>query len=296
MLAAAALIAAVTLLLATWVPAHLARARWPMRAPSPALVLWQALGLTAGLLALETCLLVALAPSGDDVVAALRELDLGSPWWSWAAALTGLGVFGRLLWVLVRSAARTMRERRRHRVLLDLLATRNPLLRDTLVVDHDVPVAYCLPGLRSRVVVSRGVLTALDEAELRAVLAHERAHLAQRHDLVVLPFVALGSTFPGLPAVVVAREQVLLLVEVLADDRAARRHDPRALAGALRKVGSQQTPAGGLAVTGSEVLLRVDRLLRPPPPLPRSGVVAVLAAAALLLTLPAAGLVLPLGL
>lgn len=294
MLVAAALLAAATLLLATVVPARLATAAWTMRAPSPALLLWQAIGLSAGLLALETCLLVALAPYGDHIVEALGELDVHAPWWSWTAAVLGLGVFSRLVWVLVRSILRTMRERWRHRVLLDLLATRNPLLRDTLIVDYDVPVAYCLPGLRSRVVVSRGVLTTLDEPELRAVLSHERAHLVQRHDLVVLPFVALGATFPWLPAVRTAREQVLLLVEVLADDRAARKHDPRALARALGKVGSMQIPAGGLGVTGSEVLLRVDRLIAPPPPLPRTAVLAVLSLAGLILALPPVGLVLPL--
>lgn len=294
MLVAAGLVGAVTLLLATVVPARLAEVAWTMRAPSPALLLWQAIGLAAGLLALETCLLVALAPAGSDVLDGLANVEAGSPWWAWLAALIGLAMFVRLLWVLARSTCRTLRERWRHRVLLDLMATRNPLLRDTLVVDYDVPVAYCLPGLRSRVVVSRGVLITLEESELHAVLSHERAHLAQRHDLVVLPFVALVATFPWLPAVRTARNQVLLLVEVLADDRAARRHDRRALASAIGKIGGPQAPAGGLGVTGSEVLLRVDRLLRPPPALSGAARLAVLAGAAVILILPVLGLALPL--
>ena len=52
MLPAAAVQALVLLALAA-VPARLAVAAWPLRAPTPALLLWQALGLTAGLLVLE---------------------------------------------------------------------------------------------------------------------------------------------------------------------------------------------------------------------------------------------------
>lgn len=293
MLAAAGLIAAGTLLLATVVPAVLARAQWPLRAPSPALLLWQALGLAGGLLALEACALVALAPYGDDVPSALADVDSGGTWWSYGAAGLGLVILVRLVHVLLRSTLRTLRERRRHRVMLDLLASRNPLLADTLVVDHDAPVAYCLPGLRSRVVVSRGMLAALEEQELRAVIAHERAHLGQRHDLVILPFIALGATFPWLPAVRTAQEQVLLLVEVLADDRAARRHDARLLASALGKLGSTSAPRGGMGVTGPEAVVRVERLLSPPEPLSAGALLLVLTASAATFALPVIGPFLP---
>ena len=196
--------------------------------------------------------------------------------------------------MLGRATWRTVRSRHRHRVLVDLVATRNPLLRGTHVVDHDVPVAYCLPGLRPRVVLSRGVLAALDEREVRAVLEHELAHVAARHDLVVLPFVALGATFPRLRTVRSAREQVALLVEVLADDRAARRHGGRVLVQALAKVGAGPVPAGALGVGGSSVLVRAERLLHPPPPLPRAALVAALLAGTAVAALPAAGLLLPL--
>lgn len=293
MLPAAAAQALALLALTAAVP-RLACAGWPLRAPSPALLLWQALGLAGGLLGLEVAATVALAPAGRTYGQALRALPVPLPWWAWIAAAVFGAVLLRLVGVLVASTLRTLRERHRHRVLVDLVATRNPLLRGTHVVDHDVPVAYCLPGLRPRVVVSRGVLAALDEQELRAVLDHELAHLAARHDLVVLPFVALGVTFPRLSSVRCAREQVALLVEVLADDRASRRHDGRVLARALCKVGAGQAPRGALGASGSGVLLRADRLLDPPPPLPPAGLAAVLAGVALVLALPVAGLLLPL--
>ncbi len=307
MLPAAAAQALALLLVTVSVP-YLARAAWPLRAPAPALLLWQALGLAGGLLALEVAATVALAPVGDTFGQALSALPMQLTWWAWLSAAVFAAVLLRLLVVFTASTLRTVRDRHRHRVLVDLVATRNPLLRGTHVVDHDLPVAYCLPGLRPRVVVSRGVLAALDEGELRAVLDHELAHVAARHDLVVLPFVALGATFPRLSAVRCAQEQVALLVEVLADDRAVKRHDGRLLASALCKVGAGQAPAGGLGIGGpgtggpgvgglgiggSPVLVRADRLLYPQPPLPLPALAAVLVAVVLVLALPVLGLLLP---
>lgn len=303
MLAAAAVLAVCLLLLASVVPGRLASAAWPARAPSYALVLWQALGLAGGLLAIEVAVTVALAPSGPTHADALRALGdgTGQPWWSWLAWAVAAAVFLRLLTVLVVNAVGTLRARHRHRVLVDLVATRNPLLAGTRVVDHAVPLAYCLPGLRPRVVVSTGVLDLLREDEVRAVLAHESAHVDQRHDLVVLPFVALGATFPRLPAVRTAQAQVALLVEMLADDRAVRAHPPAVLARALCKVGAGgEVPSGGLGIGGrgaggttDGVLARASRLVSPPPPLTAAGRLAVVLAVVAVLLVPVAGVALP---
>ena len=313
MLPAAAGVALALLLLATVVPDRLARAQWPRRAPTSGLLLWQAVGLTAGLLMVEVALTVALAPSGDTHAEALQALldgDGALPWWAVLAAALALALVARLSAVLAVSAVRTLRARHRNRVLVDLVATRNPLLPGTRVVDHDLPLAYCLPGLRPRVVLSRGVLDLLREDEVRAVLAHEAAHVDQRHDLVVLPFVALGTTFPRLRPVRRAQDQVALLVEMLADDRAVREHPRQVLARALYKVGAAGVPSGGLGVSGSVetggpladtaepagagVLLRAQRLVRPPRPLGRPALAAVSLATVLVLALPALGLLLPL--
>lgn len=295
MLLAAAALVLCLLVLALVVPGVLARADWPQRGPAYALLLWQALGLAAGLLAVETALTVALAPAGDTHASALRAWGSASlPWWSYLAALLALVLLTRLLSVLIASTVRTVHARRCNRVLVDLVATRNPLLAQTRVVDHDAPLAYCLPGLRPRVVLSRGVLDLLREEEVHAVLAHERAHVEQRHDLVVLPFVALGATFPRLPAVRQSRQQVALLIEMLADDRAARRHPRDVLARAVYKVGAAQVPAGALGAGGSGVLLRAQRLVSPPPALEPTTRAAVVLASVLVLALPALGLLLPL--
>ena len=294
MLSAAALLAGALLVLTVVVPTRLAAAAWPHRAPTLGVVLWQACGLAGGLVAIELALTVALLPAGDTHARALAGLDVRAlPVWAVVAGALGLALLLRLLVVLLASTGRVVRERRRHRAMVDLLATRNPLLGRTSVLDHDLPVAYCLPGLRPRVVLSRGAVAVLSEDELRAVLAHEGAHLDQRHDLVVLPFVALGATFPRLRCVRSARTAVAQLVEELADDRAARAHDRAALARALWKVGSGQVPPGALSAGGDDVLARARRLLEPARPLPGRARLAVLGAAAVVASVPLAGLLLP---
>ncbi|ADP84851.1 M56 family metallopeptidase [Pseudofrankia inefficax] len=122
------------------------------------------------------------------------------------------------------------------------------------ILDHPVAVAYCVPGVRhARVVVSRGLLTTLGPRELRAVLAHEDAHVTGRHDLVIQPFIAWQQTFPFLRPAWEATAAVSLLVEMLADDAAARRTSGSTLARALAQLGVTRSliPAGTLGVTGS---------------------------------------------
>ena len=301
MLLAAGLLALALGALAVAAPPRLAAAAWPLRAPLIAVVLWQSLGLAGGLLALELAATLALAPYGGTHAAAVGALVAGAPAphgaalvGAVAAALAGLLVLARLVQVLGRSVVRTLRERREHRRLVDLVATCNPLVHGVRVLEHELPVAYCLPGLRPRVVLSQGTLLRLSGPEVEAVLAHEQAHLARRHDLVVLPFVALDATFPRLPGVRTAVDEVALLVEMLADDDAALTHDRTTLARALYKVGQAPAPVGGLAAGERGVLVRAGRLLSPPPPLPRAQTAAALAAAVVVAALPALGLLAPL--
>ena len=83
------------------------------------------------------------------------------------------------------------------------------------------PTAF--PGLRdARVVVSAGTLAMLSADELAAVLAHERAHLRARHDLVLATFDAVHQAFPHAIRSELPAEQCRLLVEMLADDAAVR--------------------------------------------------------------------------
>ncbi|HEU5386932.1 MAG TPA: M56 family metallopeptidase [Streptosporangiaceae bacterium] len=201
----------------------------------------------------------------------------------------GLALLTLLCWVLLAALAAALQARRRQRELLTLLAHGDPKVPGALVVDHPGAAAYCLPGLRSRIVVSVGTLELLGRRELAAVLAHERAHLRERHDLVLLPFTALRRAFPRSATCTDAHRSVALLVEMLADDRALRGRPARELVSALVRFGTAGTcpaPAGALAAGEGEVAARVTRLLKPVRPLPAVAVLAICLSAALLVAAP----------
>jgi Zn-dependent protease with chaperone function len=296
----------------------LPRASWPRRCPAAAILLWQALGLASGLAAVGTLIGLALpASQGGLVLSMLRAAGLlrdgemfglarlfglsqadGAPLVLVAVRLAclaaGLVLLASLCWVLLAASIAALQARRRQRALLTLLAHGDPKVPGALVVDYPSAAAYCLPGLRSRsrIVVSVGALELLGRGELAAVLAHERAHLRERHDLVLLPFTALRRAFPRSATCTGAQRAVALLVEMLADDHALAGGPARELVSALVRFGTAGTcpaPAGALAVAeGSEgeVAARVTRLLRPAKPLPAVAVMAVCLAAALLVAAP----------
>src|ERR1700744_677088 len=297
--------------------ALLGAARWPRRSPGAAILLWQGLGLGGGLATVGALIEIGLpagsASVGDGVgrVARMsahgRLFPAGQPVLAvmlrLASLVMGLALLGQLCWVLLASAIIVLRARRRQRELLALLGRGDPKAPGALVVDHPAAAAYCLPGLRSKIVVSVGALDLLRPAELAAVLAHERAHLRERHDLVVLPFTALRRAFGWSRICAKAHQSVALLIEMLADDRALRARSARALAGALARFGTagcggaDSAPDGALAVSGAahegEMTARVTRIMTPGPKLPAVWWFGVCCAATLIVAVPVALMVLP---
>ena len=293
----------------------LASAAWPGRAPAAAILLWQALGLGWGLAAVGALAALAARPAHHGVAGgvvafaagAIREPEspAGEPvaltTFRVACLALAVALLALLCWVLAAACAAVLRTRRRHRALLALLARGDPKAPGALVLDYPAAAAYCLPGLRSRIVISAGTLDLLDQAELAAVLAHERAHIRERHDLVLLPFTALCRAFPRAGVAFRAQHAVALLVEMLADDRARRARPARELATALMRfgvAGATAPPSGALAAVQEsrqgDVTARVARLLEPQPALSRPLWVTVCCGAALLVLVPAALFVVPL--
>ena len=89
---------------------------------------------------------------------------------------------------------------------------------DARLLEHPAPVAFCIPGARPLLVLSSGMVAELDDDQLAAVVAHERAHLQEHHHLLLLPFVAWEAALPVLPAAARAHAAVRELVEMRADD------------------------------------------------------------------------------
>jgi Zn-dependent protease with chaperone function len=257
----------------------LAAARWTRRAPGLAIAVWQALLVSVWLSLVGLALSVALAGYRTGELAGLVRLAadpdpaLGPV--QWTALSAGAAMTVALAALTGWYAAGVLRARRRHRHLLDLVGA--DAGDGVQVLPHPGVVAYCLPGRGGRLVVSTGALAALTAAELRAVLAHERAHAAERHDLVLLPFAALAAF--RMPLSAQPLQAVSLLVELRADDRACATQGTDALRRALRAfaaAGLAAVPAGALGAAG-QVALRLRRLDAGLPRLRTAATVLVLA-------------------
>lgn len=253
-----------------WFARHTVRpGGWPSRAPAAALVLWQAVALAAVLsafgcgLAIATELLVP-GPDGRPTTNPLDEIEqLGFGWWAVSVLgfIATLMVGARLIGAIVSVAVRTRRRRAWHRDRVDLVAERDATSRHLRVLAVAEPVAYCLPGLRSRVVVSQGILDRLDDRALQAVYRHEESHLRARHDLVLEAFTALQAAFPRVVRSTAALGAVAALIEMLADDSARKSTGAKPLATALVQCADAvAAPPGAMALGGSVTLLRVERL------------------------------------
>lgn len=250
-------------------PPVLLRARWPRRMPAVAVGLWLSMA-AAFVMALALAAHQVLA--GDrhvaarGVLGALRACAADLAWGGDAAGLRGLlipllVIAWPLGWIAA-AQARSRRARRRHADLLAVTARAVPGPSGALVLDHNVAAAYCLPGRRPWIVVTSGAMAQLSDDQMRAVLAHERAHIRGRHHLPTAIADGFARAFPALPLARHIRGQVGMLLEMAADDEVVRRHRPVDLATAIYMVASAQTPPFAFGA-GGESLARMERLGEP---------------------------------
>jgi len=289
----------------------LARARWTARAPLLAIVTYlaaewsvvAALGLAGLTLAIHaTALGGGLSHLIGACVLRLRE-TYGTPGGATVAAL-GLTLAGAVAARTVLTAMTHLRSAGQQALLhaetARLVGRPEPSL-GAVLVEHSDPVAYCVAGRHPTVILSTGAVRALEPAQLSAVLAHERAHLTGRHHRL-LALACIGRlVLPFLPLMRDADAQVARLVEMHADDAAARAGDPRSLATALVVLATGTSPAPALAASATDSVQRIHRLLLPAEPLGRArrrwlrATAASLAATPVLLALAPAMLALALG-
>jgi len=214
----------------------LGRARWMARAPLLAILTYlaagwpvvAALGLAGLSLAVHaTALGGGLSHLTGACVLRLRAL-YATPG---GAAVAGLGltlagaVLARAALTAITHLRATGRQALRHAQTARLVGVPEPAL-GAVVLDHRQPHAYCVAGRHPTVVLTTGALQALDPDQMEAVLAHERAHLAGHHH-VLLAMARIGrQVLPFMPLLRDADAQVARLVELHADDAAARARDP----------------------------------------------------------------------
>ncbi len=197
-----------------------------------------------------------------------------------AAAAVALWRYGR----------RTQRARVRSRAHAEaaILAGRALPGTGAVVLDDPRPAAYCVAGRPAAIVLTSGALAVLDQPQLAAVLAHERAHLAHRHHLLTMITRGLSAALPGVPLFARGAAEVARLAEMAADDAAARASGRTTVVAALLALGTGTVvSAAALAAAAYAVPARVERMLRPPRPGADAGVgVALGVVLAVLLMVP----------
>lgn len=273
----------------------LRRALWVDRAPALGIAAWQVM--TASVLMAASlagfALALPLLPGTASLASLLEACSSvlqnhyktpGGVGFSVAGAVLTMGIVGRVVYCFAVDIRAIGRARATQRQSLALSARRDEEW-DISVVDHPTPAVYCVPGRPAGVVVTTGARATLDDDQLRAVIAHEHAHLDGRHDLVLALAGALHRSIPRLACVRIGHSELARLVEMRADDIALRTNDRIMLARALVNLAQGHTPAGALGASGA-ALLRLQRLTKPPRPIGWTAYVLAVSVATVLFAVP----------
>jgi Zn-dependent protease with chaperone function len=230
------------------------------------------------LLSAAAGVVLLLVPShgpGTTLLAAIHEcwsaIQHGSP--PRVEELTGLlGVAlllafaARLVVVFAHGVRRRAHKRREHLAVLRLAARSESGCPDTLWLAHDRPLAFSMAGRPGVVVATEGLVRHLDSTAVEAVFAHERAHLAGRHHLLIAVADALRTAVPFLPLFRQAPQAISELIELSADVAAVRHCGKAAVRSALLMVSGHGAPSASLAMAQHAVDMRMARLRTGPPP------------------------------
>lgn len=257
-------------------PRYLVAATWMLRSPSGGILAWQAVSVAVASSSILICITLALPilPVGPQLTSLVRttHLDVTDHYatpagngLAFLALLAAVAMTLRVILLLAITLRRASRERRAQLQALRLVGTPSP--RGYTVIDHAIPLVYCLPGRHRTVVVTSAALAALTPEELNSVLAHERGHLRARHDLALTVSGVLARAFGGIAVFRTAHHQIGMLAEMQADDSAQNRLSRRAMATALVTLGATgeattPRPTQPGATAASSLTSRVGRLVR----------------------------------
>lgn len=227
----------------------------------------------AGGLIFEMSLALVAAPN------VLRALNLGRfaaicdrmlvhlgavlpPVWGWLALVLLVGSLTAASLALV-SSVRFQRKLRRSLFHVPDFTHRG--LRHVLV-DSSLPIAFGLGGSNGPVVLSTGLLQRLDELEIDVVLAHEAAHIRNRHPAFLLAVHVMERAALGLPWVERSAASARLAMERMADERAVMHDPPRRRAAAQALLKMAEVDVGVLPAMSAvdTVARRVGALVQPP--------------------------------
>ena len=251
---AALILGSYALLLAVVGPGVVARV-WPSgRMPRLTVVVLQVVSCsfltaaaTAGL-ALGLTLIDTLSRMDPQIDRCADQLPINDdspvgPFLGWFGLVAGAALVVRVGFCLAATFLSAWWTRRKHIAILRICA-RADLELGVLVLEHDEPGCYCLPGRPGTIVITSSALMRLSPAQLGAVLAHERAHLTGRHHFAVAFAHAIHRTAPRIRLLGLVEQETRRLVEFIADDAAVRRSGTVALVSALAVLGAGSTAPG----------------------------------------------------
>lgn len=196
------------------------------------------------------------------------QIDMARP----AAATVAIALIGAALvlsavasWRIGRGLRKLQSHSRRHARAARIVGSPTRW-RDVVLVQAEYPAAYCVAGRPRAIVVTTAALASLKDDQLAAVLAHEQAHLRGRHNAVLMLLRAVAAGLPQVPLLAAGHEAVARLLEMCADDAAARRYGPHPLLCSLMTlVARPSLPLSALGATTIAVLDRASRLASPAP-------------------------------
>lgn len=282
----------------------LRKGTWAERSPKVGIIVWQSLSVTviASVVLAGVMLAVPAMPFTMTLADFLRACVTvlqeqystpGGAVVTTAGAFMAAAVMARTGYCLFSEFISARKAHRSQSRSLALLGRRDPSGR-FLVVEHQTAAAYCLPGRNNEIVLTSAALGALDEDQRTAVIAHEKAHLRARHHIIVAVAEAIHRAFPRVPAFSIAHSEIARLIEMDADDRAARSNARLTVATAMvRLAEAGPAPSAALGAGGTSALARVRRLATPSAPLGTLHAFLAVSAATVMLVLPLAVAVAP---
>jgi Zn-dependent protease with chaperone function len=198
-------------------PRVLTRSAWTIDRPRTALVAWSVAVLLGALGFVVGIALVVLA-----------DRPITDPFGLAESPTRGLNVGVAVLAVIAFVIAVRVRPGAEHRAVREAMRSGAAPHREidgtiVAVVEADHALACAVPGRSGGVLVSTGLADRLRTDELEAVVAHERAHLRQRHAAAVAVAESIERAVPWIPGARAMARSTRVLVEFAADDAAVRR-------------------------------------------------------------------------
>lgn len=230
---------------------------WRLRYPRAALLASHAVffgGFGLLLSSLVGAILTAVSAAGQARLWFEPTVIMGLSW-------LGLALAGGLLSLVAAKLKPLTEADRRMQQEASLLAAscQSRRLRgaELVTIESDLPLALSFPGQPGRVVIASRLQGELSEPQLRAVIEHELAHLDQRHGRIRQLAQLKRICLPILPGSRRLESSTQLLLELIADDAAARRAGAVHTANALAKVGRLRCD--------DSMALRAQRIASRPP-------------------------------